>query len=809
MNVLVQDVRYGIRILARNPGFTAVAVLTLALGIGANTAIFSVIDGVFLRSLAVERPDQLVRVNAMRQRQSIMLSYADYLDLSRQNTSFSGVIASAGHGALLNIAGETRIVGLRLVSDNYFSMLGIRATVGRTFVAGEDWRSYKDPPVVINHGLWLTRFAGDPKIVGRTIVLNGRHLFVLGVAPQWFSGMERGLLAGEEVWLPVNAWISKGDLESRAYCDGFEMLGRLRPGVSMQRVHTDLDTIARRLSDAFPATDNGITFIAKAEAERLNSAQVLAPTLLGLGGVGLVLLICCSNVSGMMLARAEARRHQMAVRLALGARRRRLVRQLLTESLLLALPGAGLGLVLTFWILRLPQVLMPPIVPMLIRFDFRVDIRALAYTLVISLLATVVSGLAPALHASRPDLLSILRAEEGATVHAGSWRSARNLLVAGQVALSLILLILAGLFTKSLMFSQRINPGFDTSKKLLIVSLSPSAGTQASSHEFFLPAVEKIRSLPGVMKASYAMRMLLSEFGGGASCTVSIPGLEPPSGQKGFTIKFNSVGRDYFQTVGTRILRGRDFDSREEALTSRSVVISESMARRFWPHTDPIGRSVLVEGSEYQIIGLAQDGRIADIHEAPEPYIYFPFAQKRTGDAAIIIEAAGDPRQLVPAVKHEIRAVDNNVEFVSAHTLKELMAWALWFDRIFFFFTSALGCLGMFLTGVGLYAVVAYLTGRRTREIGIRMALGARRRDVLALVLKQGLRPLLGGLVVGMAAAAALARQLSSMLYGIRPTDLAVFLGASALVLAVALLASYFPARRATKVHPLAALRYE
>jgi predicted permease len=377
------------------------------------------------------------------------------------------------------------------------------------------------------------------------------------------------------------------------------------------------------------------------------------------------------------------------------------------------------------------------------------------------------------------------------------------------VALSLILLILAGLFTKSLVFSQRINPGFDTSKKLLIVSLTPSAGTQASSQEFFLPAVERIRSLPGVKKASYAMRMLLSEFGGGASCTVSIPGVEPPSGQKGFTIKFNSVGRDYFQTVGTRILRGRDFDSREEALTNRSVVISESMARRFWPHTDPIGRSVVVEGSEYQIIGLAQDGRIADIHEAPEPYIYFPFAQKRTGDMAIIIDTAGEPRQLVAAVKQEIRAVDKNVTFLSTHTMKELMAWALWFDRIFFFFTSALGCLGMFLTGVGLYAVVAYLTGRRTHEIGIRMALGARRQDVLALVLKQGLRPLVAGLVVGMAAAAAVAWQLSSMLYGIRPTDLAVFLGASALVLAVALLASYFPARRATKVHPLAALRYE
>jgi len=583
------------------------------------------------------------------------------------------------------------------------------------------------------------------------------------------------------------------------------MLGRLRPGASILKVRAELDTIARRLSDTFPATDSGITFVALAEADRLNSREVLAPTLLGLGGVGLVLLICCSNVSGMMLARAEARRRQTAVRMALGARRGHLLRQLLTESLVLALPGAGLGLLLTFWILRLPLALMPAIVPLVVRFDFRVDIRVLAYTLVISLLATVISGLAPALHASRTDLLSILRAEEGTTVHARSWLSARNLLVAGQVALSLTLLIVAGLFMKRLILSQRINPGFDTSKKLLILTLGPSIRPR----EFFEPALGRIRSLPGVKNASYAMRMLLGEFGGGASCTVSIPGVEPPPGQKGFDIKFNSVGRDYFQTVGTRLLRGRAFDSREEGLTNRSVLISEAMARRFWPNSDPIGRSVVVEGSEYRIIGLVEDGRIADIHEALEPYVYFPFAQKPTGDVALIIETAGDPTQFVAVVKHEVRAVDKNVAFLSAHTMKELMAWALWFDRIFFFFTGALGCLGILLSAVGLYGVVAYLAGRRTHEIGIRMALGARRRDVLALVLDQGLRPALIGMLAGIAAAVAVARLISSMLFGVTPTDPAVFLGGSVLVLAVALLASYFPARRAMRVDPLVALRYE
>ena len=803
IETLLHDVRFGLRMLRKNPGFTAIAVLSLALGIGANSSIFSVVDGYFLRSLPAKEPHQLVWMYAMRQGKFVGASYPEYLDLCQQGTAFSGIIALSRQSALLNMAGETEVIKADWVSENYFSVLEIDAALGRTFAPGENWESHRDLPVVIGHGLWLRRFGADPGIVGRTVVLNGRHAVVVGVAPQWFEGLQRGLAT--EVWLPMNAWLSPGVLQNRG-ARNFELLGRLRPGVSVEKVRPELDTIARRLSDAFPATDEGVTFQVSAEADRLRES--LLPAFLALAGVGLVLVICCANVSAMMLARAEARRREIALRLALGAGRGRLLRQLLTESLVLALTGAALGLVLTWGLLRLQPALMRP-APFVFRFDFRVDARVLVFTLAVTMLAALVSGLAPALNASKTDLVSTLKGEEGRTERGRWWLGGRNLLVAGQVALSLTLLISAGLFLKSLAFSERINPGFDTSKNLLIVNVFPSAKRGAASREFYLPVVERIRSLPGVRNASYALRMLLTGTLGGVSCEVSIPGVEPPAGEKAFVVRFNVVGRDYFQTVGARILRGRAFDAREESPEQRGVLVNEMMARRFWPDGDPIGRHLVVEGNDYQIVGIVQDGRIEDIHEPMESYIYFSFAQRPMEEGTIIVETAGAPQQLVGAVKQEIRAVDKGAIFLAVQTMKELMGFALWGDRMIFLFVGALGCLGIFLTTVGLYGVVAYLVGRRTHEIGIRMALGAGRQDVLKLVLRQGLRIALIGIPAGLAAAAAGARLVSSMLYGVRPTDLTVFLGSSVLVLAVALLACYIPARRATKVDPMVALRYE
>ena len=804
IDTLLQDVRFGLRMLGKNPGFTAVAVLTLALGIGVNTTIFSVVDGVLLRPFPVKDPHQLVWVYAMRQGRFVLLSYPDYLDLCQQDTAFSGIIALSRRAALLNMAGETEFVKADFVSENYFSVLGIDAALGRTFVAGEDWESHKEPPVVIGHGLWLRRFGADAGIVGRTVVVNGRHSVVLGVAPQWFGGLQPAMAT--EVWLPLNAWLSHGDLQSRERREPFEFVGRMRPGAGVEKARAELDTIARRLSDAFPATDEGLTFQVSTEADRLNEA--LPRVFLLLGGAGLVLLICCANVSAMILARAEARRREVALRLALGCGRARLLRQLLTESLALAVVGGGLGVVLTSFLIRLQPALMPP-GPFVMRFDFRVDAPVLAFALGVSMLAALIAGLAPVLKAWKTDVVSALKGKEGRTERGRWWLGGRNLLVVGQVALSLTLSITAALFLKSLVFSERINPGFDASKKLLIVNVAPSTGPQASNEEFYLPIIQRIRSLPGVRGASYASRMLLSGSGGGVTCEVSIPGVEPPAGQKAFVVRFNSVGRDYFRTVGASVFRGCAFDAREESPEQRGVVINEMMAHRFWHDSDPIGRHLVVEGGDYQIVGIVQDGRINDIHEPLEPYIYFSFAQRPLGEGVIIVETVGTPLQLVGAVKQEIRAVDKGVTFLSVQTLKELMGYALWGDRMSFLFVGALGCLGIFLTTVGLYGVVAFLVGRRTHEIGIRMALGARRSDVLGLVLRQGIKLTLIGVFIGLVGSFALTRLLQNILYGVKPTDPVTFASVSLLIIAVALLASYIPARRATKVDPMVALRYE
>ena len=420
--------------LAKNPGFTAVAVLTLALGIGVNAMIFSVVDGFFLRPLPAKDPHQLVWIYAMRQGKFIQTSYPDYLDLSRQDTDFSGIIALSRHMAALNTAGEVELVKADLVSENYFSVLGISAERGRTFVAGEDWEGYKDPPVVISHGLWLRRFGADPGVVGRTVVFNGRRALVLGIAPQWFGGLQR--LMATEVWLPLNAWSGPGELQQRDDRD-FELLGRLRPAVSREKVRPELDTIAHRLSDSYPASDKGLTFLAEPEADQRR--QALIPSFLVLAGVGLVLLICCANVSAMMLARGEARRGEIAVRLALGAGRGRLLRQLLTESLVLALLAGGLGVVLSSWFLRLLPALGPP-GPFVFRIDFHVDAPVLTYSLVITMLAALVAALAPALKLSRADFVSTLKGEGGRMERGRWWMGGRNLLVAGQVAISLTLL---------------------------------------------------------------------------------------------------------------------------------------------------------------------------------------------------------------------------------------------------------------------------------------------------------------------------------------------------------------------------------
>ena len=699
--------------------------------------------------------------------------------------------------------GEVETIRVDWVSENYFSVLGLQPALGQTFVPAEKWNASDDPPVVISYGMWQRRFGSDPAIVGKRIVLGRRNAVIRGVAPQLFGGLQKGFVI-TEIWLPINAWVGISATDSQ-WIDSKDydvLLGRLRPGVGIREARAELDTITRRMALTYPANNDGISYSAFLKENDLLSSLKLGAVCLS--GPFLILIICCANVSGIVLAQAEGRRGEIAMRLALGSGRRRIIRQLLIENLPVVLLGAGLGLVFTIWFIGLQSALLPPL-PFDLHVDLRVDLRVLLFSLVVSICASLFAGLIPALQILREEAATSLKYKMGRTAGRGLLA---KVFVTGQVALSLTLLVGTGLFLKSMLASEQIDPGFDSRKKLLILNVTPS-NWQGDNETFFQPAIERIRSLPGVKGATYAGHMLLSGRGDGASVDVFIPGVKPPDGQKGFIVKFNAVGRDYFQTMGTRIIRGRAFDRSDEFPNQRTAIINETMAKRFWPKADPIGMFVKVEGKDHQIVGLAQDNRDGDIHQAPVSFIYLPRAQVRRGDSVVIVDTKDDPLAIAGAVIDKIRSVDKMASVDKPETLKGIMSVTLYQDRMFALFSGALGAFGIILAAIGLYAVVAYLGRCRTHEIGIRMSLGAQYRDISRLVLGSGFRLCFIGIAVGVVISFFAMRLLADLFYGVAATDLWIFSAGSLLVLAVSLLASYIPARRAARIDPIAALRYE
>jgi len=810
MTTLMQDLKYGFRILIKNPGFTVVAVLSLALGIGVNSAVFSAAEAALLRSWPAKAPERLAKIIAMTpQGKDDYFSYPDYRDLDEQSGSLAGIAAWTRHGNSLRVGTESQFFLDDWVSPNYFSVLGVGAQLGRTFSLEPNQSDER--VVVISDSLWHRVFAADPKLVGKTILLTDRSYTVIGIAPPGFRGLERGVPT--DLWLPV-ASEYQSELQDRSYRD-FELLGRLQPGATAAQAKAELDTIGHRLAHAYPALDKARNITLISESDRLHGA--LFPTFLMLAGVGLVLLICCANVAGLVLARSEARRREIALRLALGAGRGRLVRQLLVESALLALVGATVGLLLASWLISLQPALMPP-TDVEVGFDLSLDASVIVFTLAVSAVAVLVFGLVPALEAARSSLVPALKGEELAGGRARRIRM-RGAIVLGEIALAMVLATASGLLLRSLLYSRGINLGFDSQKRLLFLDLSPgSAGYNAErSLTFFEQVAKKSEGLPGVRHATFARRMLLTDSGGGAVQHVSIPGVELPQGQVTTPIKFNVVGPDYFETLGTRLVRGREFTPTDGPAGARVVLISQTMARRFWSGKDPLSRHIVAEGKECQIVGVVEDAKINGIHEAPEPYMYFPFAQAPIDWGTLIVETTGDRRTqqaqqaqqaMVAAIRSEIRSVDPKVG-ASVHTSRYLMQQAFWQDQTAAGSVGALGLLGMFLAAVGLYGVIAYLVNRRSHEIGIRLALGAERRDVLRLVLSQGLRLAAIGTGVGLVVSLAVTRLMSDLLYGVKPWDPLTLAFSSAVVFLVALAACYIPARRATKVDPMVALRYE
>jgi putative ABC transport system permease protein len=815
---LLQDLRVGVRRLLKSPGFTLVAVASLALGIGANTAIFSLVNTVLLRPLPVARPERLLSVSVVGKDDSMLAfsypTYKDYRD--RSGDVLAGLFAERlAPMSLSRASGNERVWGY-LVTGNYFEVLGVSAARGRTFTSEEDRAALSAPVAVISHACWQRRFGGDPAVVGRDVLLNGHPFRVVGVMPEGFAGTE--IIYTPEVWVPMTmqAWIEPGNewLERRSTQNIFAV-GRLKDGVTAEQAQASLNLLAEQVGREYPDTNEGQKIVLIPPGfilPQLRGAVVGFAAVL-MGTVGLVLLIACTNLANLLLARASARRKEIALRVALGASRWRLVRQLLTESFLLALAGGAAGLLLAVWILGLVAAYRPPMdVPIWI--EAAVDWRVLLFALGASLLTTLLFGLAPALQATRTDLVPALK---DAAPQSGRARARlRSALVVAQVTLSLVLLVAAGLTLRALARLQTASPGFAVENGLVAsFDLGLQGYDEARGREFQRRLVERVRQLPGVRAASLTDLFPLSL--NYSSTDVYIEGRPGARGANVPIAMVASVEHGYFDAMGIAVVAGRPFGERDSSEAPRVVVVNETFARRFFPGADPareaVGKRMSFRGDEgpwNEIVGVAKDGKYWTIGEAPQMFVYAPLAQSYSPAVTLVVRAAGgDARALVPALNAEVRAIEPALPLYDVKTIEEHMGVSLFPARVAATLLGGFGLLALVLAAMGVYGVVSYAAAQRTREIGIRMALGAQRRDVLRLVAGRGMLLVALGVCLGLAGALALTRFMEGVLYGVSATDPLTFALVAALLLAVALVACLVPARRATKVDPMVALRYE
>jgi predicted permease len=805
MNQLWQDLRFGFRLWAKTPWVTFIAILSLAIGIGINSTAFSVVDALFLRPPPGKNPSQLVSIIPETPQGPDMSSYPEYLDLNQDTTAFSGVLARAGHMVFLTTARGTELLPMETVSNNFFSVLAVNVAAGRSFTPAPS-RSSSSPhfEAIISYSLWRSHFGGDPSIIGKPINLNHAMFTVVGVAPEGFQGLGRVL--ANDVWLPASLEGFDSAPQNRQFREFDELVGRLAPGVTPAQARAQLAVLAARLAKAYPATNTNRTFALVSESERFSDA--LRPTGLIIAIVSLVLLVCCANVASLLIARSETRAREIAMRRALGARRWRLIRQLLTEGLLLALAGGAVGLLLARWLIDLQPALMPSFFTS-IGLNLHIDQPVLTFTFASVLGTVLLFGLVPALVASKGNLIAAMK--NASSGRPGRKWFARHVFTIGEIALSFVLLVAASLFARSYSFSASIHPGFDTRKNFLLVDLVPSmAGYNGpQTFSYFQDLKPKLAATPGVQSVSIARRFLLTPTGGGAEVKISIPGSQSAREQEDIRVKFNAVDSDYFQTVGTRILLGRQFSASEIQADSPVAVISHEMSRRFWPGVDAIGKHIVIDSQDFQIIGVAQDAKINSVHEAIEPYIYLPFAERRMGDTVLIVETKTNPLRLAPAIEKQIHDMNPNVPITDVQTNRTLMRNVLWADRTEAEVVGVLSLLGALLSAIGLYGVISQLVNHRRQELGVRIALGAQRTDIVRLVLVEAAKLTALGGIIGLIAALATTRFLSDLLFGVRPYDAIAFAAACAFVALIVPAASLYPAYRATKLHPMDVLQFE
>jgi putative ABC transport system permease protein len=789
---LAQDLRYGLRQLRRNPGFTAVAVLTLALGIGANTAIFSVVEGVLLKPLPFKNPGRLVRIYGSNPQQGysrMMNSPVDIADVRRQNTVFEGVTLFQGSSSTLTGAGEAEQIAAAHVSDNFFGVLGVAPLLGRVFLPKEDQEGY-DQVVILSHALWLRRLGSDPKILGKAITLDGKPYTVIGVMPAGFQFPPREAPAKTELWLPWNEPIvGHGNRDVAA-------IARLKSGVTLPQARAEMVTIAKRLEQTYPA-DKGWQFDLAALLESI-VGNVKLPILVLLAAVGLVLLIATANVASLLLARSTARRRETAVRTALGATRWRIVRQLLTESVLIALGGGGLGLAAAFWGIHLLQAITPHDIPRL--GEVGINHPVLAFTIAVSLAAGLLFGIAPAMQASKVQLNNALKegvisAEDRLGLF-GRHRS-RSLLVIGQVALSLMLLAGAGLLIKSFLRLTSVPLGFNPDHALTFwVDLSGEKYSDPAKRlDFYDQTLDRIRAVPGVESVGLTSFLALSGY---ATTSYWIAGRPAPPPGQAPEAGYKAISPDFFRAMQIPLVRGRYFSGSDTSEAPPVVIVNRAFVDTVFHSDGPLGKRLhLAWGHEprwREIVGVVGNARDAALEAAPGPECYVPLPQAWiTPSLAFVARTRPRPLSLASAVRHAVFTVDKDQPVSRIQTLGQLFSDRVAQPRFRADLMGVFSLLALILTAVGLYGVLAYSVAQRTQEIGVRMALGAQKSEVLGMVIDQGLKLAAIGVAIGITGALALTRFLSSLLYGVKPTDPLTFVAVALILIAVALAACYIP----------------
>ena len=807
MQFFWQDLRYGFRTLLRNPGFCAVAILALALGIGPNTAIFTMVNAVLLKPLPVPEPDRVVMIWGTLLKSGfdqMPVSAADYLEWKRQARSFdqmSVAFAIPEFGLNISGVGDPERVPAALASKEFLPALGIKPIVGRDFRPEED-RPGGPPAVLISHALWQRRFHSDPAAVGRTLTVDGIPRTVVGVVPH-----ELGEMVAADLWLPTA--INPNNPERGNH--NYGVVARLKPGVTVAQARAEMTVIAKRLERAYPATDTGwgITLFPMAE---MFTGRIRPVLLILLGAVGLLLLIACANLANLLLARAATREKEIAIRGALGAGRSRLIRQLLTESLVLALAGGALGLVLATWSVRLMRSVVPDMFPML--QHMRVDVPVLAFTFGISMLTGLLFGLVPAWRSSHADLNTTLKEAAGRSESAGGSQRIRSFLLASEVALAVLLSVSASLLLRSFVRVTEVNPGVRTAN-ILTMSLSlPEVkyDTPLKRATFYKNLIERVDALPGVRSAGAVvflpLRVSILSFRIWVN-SFTIAGRPPVPPDQQPQADYRPATPGYFNTMGIALRRGRLFDQHDDLDAKRVALINEAMVRKHFAHENPLGQHIVTGGS-MEIVGVVADAKLYGLDAPVEPAIYVPLAQHSNQSAmAVVVRTTGGPAATVSAVRHEILKLDPEQPISNVRTMAAVLSDSLMLRRVSMLLLTVFAALALTLATVGIYGLTAYSVSRRTHEIGLRVALGASQPQILRLVVGRGLVTSLIGAGVGVAAAFELTRGLSGMLYGVTATDPLVFAGVPLLLIAVSVLASYIPARKATRIDPLVALRYE